>query len=371
MKVAHLFNEINFSGAEIMYAQAAPLFQAQGFELIAISTGKQKGNYVKQYEQANYTIAHQPLPAGRFNLITLLKYYVSFYHYLKNENIRVLHIHRSNLIIHGVIAWLAGVRCIKTQHNTFKNRVLTLPYAIVWRFVLRKLFNVSFQTIGESVYLNELQYYKNPSIKINNWFDKSKFYPAEDNQEKQRLREQLDIAKDVFVIVSTGGCSPIKNHHDIIEAMSIVKDKVNCLYLHLGQGATEQEEKQLASELGVFENIRFLGNQDKVRDYLIASDLYLMPSKFEGLGNAALEAMACQLPCVLYDSSGLRDLIKDNDNGFLIEPDVTKLAENIIKIFNNYSLAEKKANNALVSVNKEYTMSNSVQKIIELYRLND
>jgi len=368
MKVAHLFNEINFSGAEIMYAQAAPLFQMQGYKLIAISTGKNRGNYVTQYEAANYTICHQPLPSGRFNLIAQFKYYVDFYRYLKREKIAIVHIHKSNLVISGVIAWLAKAKCIKTQHNTFKNRWFTLPYAIFWRFMLRKCFKVHFHTIGESVYLNELNYYKNPSIKINNWFDKERFYPAKEYTEKQVLRKQLNIAGDKFVIVSTGSCSHVKNHHDIIKALALVKNEVNCLYLHLGQGGTEQEEIQLATELGVANSIRFLGNQDQVRDYLVAADLYLMPSKFEGLSIASIEAMACELPCVLYDAPGLRDLIKHDDNGLLIAPDVQKMADCIISIYQDKAPALARAKHALETVNKEYSMAVSVQKMIDVYK---
>jgi glycosyltransferase involved in cell wall biosynthesis len=369
IKVAHLFNEINFSGAEIMYAQAAPLLQEQGFELIAVSTGAGEGNYVQQYQQANYKIYHKPVVALSIRAIPqFIMYYVDFYRFLKKEHIEILHIHRSNLVFVALVAWLARVRCIKTQHNTFHNRGITLPYAIAWRFILRNFFNVTFQTIGESVYLNELNYYKNPSVRVNNWFDEKRFYPAHTNEEKIRLRNQFAIPHDAFVIISTGSCSHIKNHHDIIKALALVKDKIKCVYLHLGQGATEQEEKQLAVELGVSEMIRFLGNQDTVRDYLVAADLFIMTSKFEGLGNAALEAMACRLPCILYDVPGLRDLIKNDNNGFLIAPDHRLLADKMIDVQQNSSNALERANTAFSFASCEFSMPISVQKIMALYR---
>lgn len=368
-KVAHLFNEINFSGAEIMYAQAAHHLQENGFELIAVSTGRKLGNYIKQYQQANFKIYHMPVASlSIFNLWKFITYYVSFYQFLKTEHIDVLHIHRSNLVFVALIAWLAKVRCIKTQHSTFKNRWFTLPYAIVWRYILRVFFNVNFQAIGKSVYFNELHYYRNPSTLINNWFDIKKFYPAKNDEEKVQIRRHLDIPQEAFVVISTGSCSNIKNHHDIIKAMSLVKDKINCIYLHLGQGAMEQKEMQFAVDLGVSHMIRFLGNQDSVRDFLVVADIYLMTSKFEGLGNAALEAMACRLPCVLYNVPGLRDLIKNDDNGFLIEPDYRLLADKIIDVQQSPLTAIEKANNALLFVLREFSMPVNVQKIMELYR---
>lgn len=367
MKILHLFNEINFSGAEIMYAQAAPLLQKEGCELIAYSTGERLGDFAPVFKKNNITLFHKPI---NFRWLSFkgFKYYLELYRFLKIEKIDVLHIHRSTLIFVAVIAWLANVRCIKTQHNTFRNRWLTLPYAIAWRYILKALFNVTFQTIGESVYLNELNYYKNPSIRINNWFDEKKFYPAKNTQEKLFLRNQFSIPQDAFVVISTGSCSHIKNHHDIIKALSLVKDQINIVYLHLGQGITEQEEKQLAVDFGVSVNIRFLGNQDAVRDYLIAADLYLMTSQFEGLSIASLEAMACRLPCVLYDAPGLRDLIKNDDNGFLIKPDYNLLADKIIDVQKNPINALVKANNSFSFARHEFSMSISVQKIIELYK---
>jgi Glycosyltransferase Family 4 len=158
MKILHLFNEINYSGAEIMYAQAASIFQKEYCELIAYSTGPNLGDFAPIFALNNIKTYHKPVtfkelsPKGMY-------YYLDFYRFLKKEKIDVLHIHRGNLIIAAVVAKLAHVRCIKTQHSTFRNRWFTLPYAIVWRFMLRTFFNVTFHTIGESVYLNELNYY--------------------------------------------------------------------------------------------------------------------------------------------------------------------------------------------------------------------
>jgi glycosyltransferase involved in cell wall biosynthesis len=367
MKILHLFNEIKFSGAEIMYSQAAPLFQKEGCELIAYSTGESLGNFAHVFEKQNIKINHKPI---NFKPLSVkgYTYYLELYRFLKKEKIDVLHIHRGSLVFAAIIAWIAGVRCIKTQHNTFRNRWFTWPYAVVWRFILRTLCKVTFQTIGESVFLNELNYYKNPSVRINNWFKEERFYPAKKMEEKSKLRDQFNISQDAFVIISTGSCSHIKNHQDIIKALSLIQEKINCVYFHLGKGAMEQEEKELAEKMGVLQMIRFLDNQDNVRDYLVAADLFLMTSKFEGLSIAALEAMACGLPSVLYNAPGLRDLIKNDDNGYLIEPNYRLLADKIIYIQQNPGIALEKSNNAFSFIKREFSMSVNVYKIIELYR---
>ncbi len=367
MKVLHLFNEINFSGAELMYASAAPIFQKNGFELIAFSTGNTIGDFSHVFEKNKILVYHKQINFCPFSFKGY-KYYSEFYRFLINEKIEILQIHRNDLIFASIIAWAAKVKCIKTQHSTFRNRWFTLPYAILWRSVLRIFFNVTFQTIGESVYLNELNYYKNPSLWINNWYNEKRFYPANKIEEKSRLRDQYDLPKDAFVVISTGNCSDVKNHRDIIHALALIKDRINCVFLHLGQGLLEHEEKELAEKLGVTQLIRFLGNLENVRDYLVAADLFLMTSKYEGLSIATLEAMACNLPSVLYDVPGLRDLITENDNGFLIEPNYRTLADKIIYFQQNPVIAEIKASNAFSFANLGYSMFLNVPKIIELYR---
>ena len=83
----------------------------------------------------------------------------------------------------------------------------------------------------------------NGTIKIYNWFGNKRFFPA-DKAEKQAVRKELGISKDSFVIISVGGCSVNKRHHDIIKALpDLLKEKNNLMYLHLGQGDTTEEEK--------------------------------------------------------------------------------------------------------------------------------
>lgn len=367
MKILHLFNEIKFSGAEIMYRNATPVFKQHGADLIAFSTGAEIGAYSVEFEKAGIKTHHKPLYFEAFS-IKGFRYYRALYIFLKNEKIDVLHIHRSSLYFAAIVAWLANVRCIKTMHNTFKNRWFTLHFSALKRYLIKTFFKTIFHTIGESVYLNELNYYKNSSFRVNNWFDQSKFYPANNVNERLTIRRKLNLEDDSFVIISVGGCTHVKNHHDIIKAVSELDKTVNFYYLHLGVGESEQEERELAEHLGVSHRVRFLGNQVDVRDYLISSDVFVMTSKFEGLAISALEAMACELPLIFYNAPGLRDLIKDDDNGFLIDSDYRLLLEKIRFYQTNPFDMRKKGKNALEFVNKEFSMLPNVKKIMDLYK---
>lgn len=367
MRVLHIFNELKFSGAEIMYANATTVFEKENIETYAFATGENIGDFEPVFIKSNIKVWHKPMPSSK-NIIAVIKYVNEVVAFVKEHNIDIIHIHRSTAKwLFGLIAKRAGVGSMYTVHNVFKHRKITWIKGYLERFTARKWFGVQFQTIGKSVYENEKNYYKTPSIKINNWFDDSRFYPATSNEEILDIRRELGIPLDSKVLISTGGCSLVKNHHDILKAMPLLENS-KILYLHLGSGVTECDEKKLAEELGLSDKVMFLGNKNNVRDYLVASDIYLMPSRFEGLGNATLEAMASGVSLILYDVPGLRDLIDNNDNGLLIEESHIKLAESIDWLFNHKTEASIMRENAMNYVNKHYGIENNVQQIIQCYK---
>lgn len=369
MNVLHVFNEIKYSGGELMYASAAPIFTKNDIKLFALNTSDNLGDFSPEFVKANISVHHYPMP--RFlQILEVFKYANSLLNFIVLNKIEIIHIHRSNVKwFFSLIAWMSKTKCIYTVHNVFKNRILTWPKAYLERKIAVKLFGLKIQTIGQSVYENELQYYKTQSIKINNWYDKDRFFPRESTSEMQNMRRQLNIPITNFVIVSTGGCSDIKNHSDILRALSILgKVKRNITYIHLGKGSTECEEIKLSKQLNLENQILFLGNRVNVRDYIIAADVYVMPSRFEGLGIAAIEAMACGIPVVLYNVPGLKDLIANDDNGFLISPDHISLSVCLENLALHPNIGVQKAINAREFVSREFDMSTSVAKIIALYK---
>ena len=368
MRVLHVFNELGFSGAEKMYVAAAPLFKAKGCELFAMATGSEQGDYAPEFIKAGFEISHFPLPENKPSQI--IKYLKSIRKYIDDMEIDVVHIHRASYMCWigiGSCARLSRKSTVRTFHNVFKNRRSTWIVGWFVRWIGRHILGIKYHTIGESVYFNELNYYHNKTIKINNWYDPYMFFPAS-VEEKKSIRNKLDIPEDNHVIISVGACSPVKNHGDILRALPLILKQSQVLYLHLGQGRDEAEEKKQSELLGVDGNVRFVGNVVNVRDYLIASDVFVMPSIFEGLAIAAIEAMACKLPSILYDVSGLRDLIdSDNDNGFKITPDYKLIAQKCIVIFKRPDMADRMAINAYKYVSENYSMVKSVEEIYKLY----
>jgi len=368
MRVLHIFNELKFSGAEIMYVDAASIFQEKGCELTAMATGTNIGEYSTYFENAGYTVIHKPMPAIR-NYFKRIVYYKNITKYLKENAYDVVHIHSSAARWgFAFCAWLANVKSVYTFHNVFKSRKITYPYHYLLRWSAKNIFKCTFHTISDSVYENELKYYFNKTNRIHNWYNSSRFY-LPTLEEKVASRINLGIPEGALVLISVGGCSSVKRHSDIIKALSsILKKHPATIYLHLGKGSSENVEMTLSLELGVSKNILFCGNIKDVRAYLIAADIYLMPSKFEGISLTTIEAMACGVPCILYDVPGLRDFNKDLKTAILIEEDFTILAHEVIRLYGDIKKTQAITQNAFLNVTNSYNMKKNALDILKLYQ---
>ncbi len=367
MKILHILHELKYSGAEIMYVDAASVFQKKGCELTVMATASELGEFAPYFERAGYKILHCAMPSLK-QISGRIIYYNKIIKFLKKEQFDAVHIHSSRARWgFALCSCLANTRSVYTFHNVFKSRVISYPLHFLQRWSAKKIFNCKYQTISDSVFENELKIYKNTTTKIYNWYNPERYFPAIKG-EKDKIRKELNIHKDSYVLISVGGCSHIKQHNHIINALPIILEKIpDCIYLHLGNGSTEENEYDLANKLGVFKNVKFSGNQKDVRKYLIASDVYLMPSKFEGISLTTVEAMACKIPTILYNVPGLWDFNNTGQNSLLINADHFTLAKEVIRFFRHPEESKKMVQNAEKFVSTAFDMQANAEKIYEMY----
>ena len=121
-------------------------------------------------------------------------------------------------------------------------------------------------------------------------------------QKREALREELGI-KESFVVGNVGRFVPVKNHAFILDIFEeIKKQKEDAKLLLCGDGELRLEIEELATKKGLKEDVIFTGNVANVEDYLQAMDVFLLPSKYEGLGIVLVEAQASGLPCVVSNT---------------------------------------------------------------------
>ncbi|GAC1388672.1 MAG: glycosyltransferase family 4 protein [Ktedonobacteraceae bacterium] len=136
----------------------------------------------------------------------------------------------------------------------------------------------------------------------------------------------------------------------------------------VGQGVFLPQMKRIVDELGIQESVEFLGLRRDTADLLRQSWGFVLPSRWEGMPNALLEAMACRLPCVATRVSGSEDLIKDGVNGLLVEPEQpAEMALALRRMIEDASLAQTLAQEAYTTIVHEYQLKTIVEQSIHLY----
>ena len=148
-------------------------------------------------------------------------------------------------------------------------------------------------------------------------------------------RKEIGIPNNVIMLLSVGELGTRKNHEVVIRALGELKDK-DIHYAICGEGVLEDYLKNLCKELGIAENVHFLGYHRDIPEICKAADIYVFPSQREGLGIGALEGMASGLPLISSYVNGIRDYTEDGVTGYTIQPHniegyvmaIRKLADN-------------------------------------------
>ena len=148
---------------------------------------------------------------------------------------------------------------------------------------------------------------------IPNFIDTERFHRFD----KQHFKQAL-CPNGEKVIVHVSNFRPVKNAAQVVEVFHRLRqDNLPVKLLLVGDGPDRVPAEHEARELGVYDDVRFLGKQDPVEEILSIADVFLMPSGSETFGLAALEAMACDVPIVASNIGGLPELVRDGEDGFL------------------------------------------------------
>ena len=158
---------------------------------------------------------------------------------------------------------------------------------------------------------------------------------------KEKLCRELNISNASVLLLSVGELNNNKNHKIVIESLPTLPKNVH--YLICGVGALKEQYEEQAKKLQIFERLHLLGYRNDVIEIIKSCDIFIFPSKREGLSVALMEAMACGIPCIVSKIRGNVDLINNSINGYIFDlskcSDITKYVENIIQ--NNCSFYSK------------------------------
>lgn len=170
-------------------------------------------------------------------------------------------------------------------------------------------------------------------------------------------RASLNIPKGYKVLVSVGELNSNKNHEVVIRALSTCKRK-DYMYLICGRGLLEAKLRNLILELGLQDNVKLLGYRSDIIEILKVTDLFIFPSKREGLPLSLMEALAEGCVCLASDVRGNRDLINGK---YLCKSNSVDEWKRILEAF-----FDKKGIHSC-KLNNKYYMKNILKEMGKIY----
>ncbi|SHE67702.1 Glycosyltransferase involved in cell wall bisynthesis [Desulfofundulus australicus DSM 11792] len=156
-----------------------------------------------------------------------------------------------------------------------------------------------------------------------------------------RLRHELGLGS-AFAWLAVGRIEGAKDYPNMLRAFArVLRERGDTVLLIAGQGSLREEAEQLANQLGLREKVHFLGVRKDVPELMNAADAYVMSSAWEGMPMVLLEAAATGLPIVATDVGGNREVVLDEQSGFLVPPeDLEALARAMLHLM-DLSLEER------------------------------
>ena len=198
------------------------------------------------------------------------------------------------------------------------------------------------------------------------------------NSEKGKIRELLNMSPDKILITNVSAIEFIKGIDTIIKALAKLKNQYNLdnfHFYHIGglrsgalTDAYYEELKQLIQDLGLTEHFTWLGIRTDVLDILPAFDIYIQPSRLEGLPVAIMEACAASLPCIGSDISGIPEIIQNGQNGYVIGPeDINQLAFHLNELIEDETRRLEMGNHSQKIFAQNFNIDTQVDRTKQYY----
>jgi len=319
--------------------------------------------YLHKVETGDYPLFQQFTPYSLSLAVKIREVAVQY-------SLDLVHVHYA--IPHAASAYLAkqmmgeqGLRTLTTLHGTDITLVGMMPsFYEITRFSI----DVSDGITAVSKFLRDetVEQFKvdAPIDVVYNFVDSDEFKPVIDAGIKERLAPNGER-----LMFHVSNFRKVKNIPIVVEVFSEVRKKVPARLILVGDGPEREPSERQAAELGIAEDVVFMGDQEYIAEILPAADVFFLPSEHESFGLSALEAMSCEVPVVGSRVGGLSEVVVEGETGFLCDPhDVECMTQLILSLFTNESWRAEIGRRARERATREFDRDRIVDQYVEVYR---
>jgi N-acetyl-alpha-D-glucosaminyl L-malate synthase BshA len=286
---------------------------------------------------------------------------------VKQHGLDILHVHYA--IPHAYAAYMAkmmlkeegiDIKVVTTLHGTDITLVGSHPsYQTAVEFSINNSDVVT--AVSQSLKEDTLRLFniKKDIQVVYNFIDIDKF----DKEQQKECKRNALASPCERILTHVSNFRPVKRTEDVVKIFNEVQQHIPSKLLMVGDGPDRIKAERLAKKLGIKDKVIFLGNSIELNKILCYSDIFLLPSKSESFGLAALEAMAANTPVISTNTGGLPEVNTHGLTGFLSNVgDVKDMANNALNIL------ESDENLAMFKRNaKAHTKQFSLESILPIY----
>lgn len=195
-------------------------------------------------------------------------------------------------------------------------------------------------------------------------------YELTKSLDRNKIRAGLDISKDAFLLGAVGRLHHQKGLFFLLDALLKIKNSIEQVeLLFIGEGDLKNDLEAHAESIGVSGLTKFTGPRTDIPEILRAFDIFVLPSLWEGLPLALLEAMASGLPVIATDVGGIPEVVIDRETGLLIQPSNSQaIADAVLLLYNDRNLRIRLANAGSAFVYAQFSAQTLVKDLDTVYK---
>jgi glycosyltransferase involved in cell wall biosynthesis len=363
-------------GAQRMMLLQARWFHQQGYRVFAFFFYDKEGLQNKWRTEYEFLITH--LNGWKFgaspftNAFRLLRALWRLWRFLHENEISVIETFTPHSDLWGLpVAWLARV---SVRIGCFQGIIQTMPPWQAW--IHARLINTPVVTylvcVSSQMAELALEMGVKPDkvVTIPNAMD----IPDQETEanlraQRDHLREALAVPKGGVLTITSGRLDREKGHTYLLQAIpDVLQANSDMVFAFCGDGYLRADLEKQALDLGIQENVRFLGIRHDVLALLRAADIYILPSLAEGLSLAMLEAMVARLPLIITEVQGSKDVIESGINGLLVPAaDPVALAQAVCLLLSQPEIWGSLGESARQTVVDSFTIEQISQQYEKLF----